>query len=199
MKNFRAFAASLVNVLRFFKVLCSRHTQVGVKGSGIPSGLFLVVPLLLISQSCGIYSFSGASIPANMKTVAVNFFENTAPIVVPNLSQQFTELLKERIRNQTRLSMVRENGDGTFEGRITDYSIKSVAVTGNERAEGTRLSITVSVKFTNNLDNELSFEQSFTRFRDIQGSNIAAQEQSLIQQINNDLTEDIFNRAFANW
>lgn len=160
---------------------------------------FLFLPLLFVSQSCGIYSFSGASIPANMKTVAVQFFENTAPIVVSNLSQQFTEMLKERIRNQTRLSMVRDNADGNFEGRITDYSIKPIAVTGNERAEGTRLSITVSVKYTNSLDPELSFEQSFTRFRDIQGSNISAQEQTLMGQINTDLTEDIFNRAFANW
>ncbi|WP_374165737.1 LptE family protein [Arcticibacter sp. MXS-1] len=161
--------------------------------------LWLILPLLLLTQSCGIYSFSGASIPANMKTVTVQFFENNAPLVVPNLSQQFTEALKERIRNQSRLSVVRENGDGVFEGRITDYSIKSAAVTGNERAEATRLTITVSVKFTNTLNNELSFEQAFSRYREIRGSNIQSQEQQLIREINNDLTEDIFNRAFANW
>lgn len=161
--------------------------------------LWLILPLLLLTQSCGIYSFSGASIPANMKTVTVQFFENNAPLVVPNLSQQFTEALKERIRNQSRLSVVRENGDGVFEGRITDYSIKSAAVTGNERAEATRLTITVSVKFTNTLNNEYSFEQAFSRYREIRGSNIQSQEQQLIREINNDLTEDIFNRAFANW
>lgn len=160
---------------------------------------FLFSALLLSSQSCGIYSFSGASIPANMKTVSVQFFENTAPLVVAGLSQQFTETLKDRIRNQTSLGMVRDNADGNFEGRITDYSIKSIAVTGNERAEGTRLSITVSVKYTNQLDEQLSFEQSFTRFRDVQGSSVIGREQGLIREINNDLAEDIFNRAFANW
>ena len=160
---------------------------------------FLIFPFLFLTQSCGIYSFSGASIPANMKTVSIQFFENNAPLVVPYLSQQFTEALKARVRDQSRLSIVRDNGDGNFEGRITDYSIKPVAVTGNERAESTRLSITVSVKFTNNLDNQLSFEQSFTRFKEMPGSNIQAQEASLIADINKQLTEDIFNRAFANW
>ncbi|KAA8481547.1 lipopolysaccharide assembly protein [Arcticibacter tournemirensis] len=161
--------------------------------------LWLILPFLFLSQSCGIYSFSGASIPANMKTVTVQFFENNAPIVVATLSQQFTEALKERIRSQSRLSIVRENGDGIFEGRITDYSIKPAAITGNERAEAMRLTITVSVKFINTLDNELSFEQQFTRYEQLQGSNIQSQEGTAIANINRQLTEDIFNRAFANW
>lgn len=160
--------------------------------------LFLI-PLLLQFQSCGIYSFTGASIPADMKTVSVQFFENSAPLVVPGLSQQFTEALKERIRNQSSLSITRDNADGNFEGRITDYSIRPVAVTGNEVAEATRISITVQVKFVNALDNDLSFEAPFTRFKELAGSNVQAQEQTAIREINQLLTEDIFNRAFANW
>jgi len=160
---------------------------------------FFFIPLLFLSQSCGIYSFTGASIPDAMKTVSVQFFENSAPLVVPGLSQQFTEALKERIRNQSNLSITRDNADGNFEGRITDYSIRPVAVTGNEIAEATRISITVQVKFVNAVDNEYSFEQSFTRFKELQGSNVQSQEQSAIQEINKLLTEDIFNKAFANW
>lgn len=161
--------------------------------------LWLIFPLVFLSQSCGIYSFSGASIPANMKTVSVQFFENNAPLVVPNLSQKFTEALKDRIRNNSRLSIVRDNGNGNFEGRITDYSIKPAAVTGNNIAEETRISITVSVKYTNTLNNELSFEQQFTRYKQVATSNVQSQEQSAIDEINKQLTEDIFNRAFANW
>lgn len=160
---------------------------------------WVILPLTLFCQSCWLYSFSGASIPANMKTVNVVFFENNAPIVIPNLSQQFTEALKNRIRNQSSLNVVRNEADAIFEGRITDYNFKPVAITANESAERTRLTITVSVKYTNNLVPEMSFEQSFSRFREFAGSNIASQEQSLIQEINRELTEDIFNRAFANW
>ncbi|WP_069658712.1 LptE family protein [Arcticibacter eurypsychrophilus] len=160
---------------------------------------WILIPFVLLTQSCGIYSFTGASIPAAMKTVSVQFFENNAPLVIPNLSQQFTEALKARIRNQSSLSIERDNADGNFEGRITDYSIKPVAVTGSEIAEATRISITISVKFTNALDTELSFEQSFTRFTEVKGSNVQSQEQAQILLINAMLTEDIFNRAFANW
>ena len=162
---------------------------------------YLISFLLLGTISCGIYSFSGASIPAEMKTVSIDFFENSAPIVVPYLSQEFTEALKDRIRNQTRLSMVRTEADASFEGRITDYSINPTAVQGDNRAGLSRLTITIQVKYTNILNEKLSFEQSFSRYKDFSTVTgpIQAQEPQLIKDINAMLTEDIFNRAFANW
>ena len=160
----------------------------------------LILPFSLLQQSCG-YKLSGASIPPEMKTISVQFFENNATLVVPYLSQDFSEELKNRIRNQTRLSMVRAEGDANLEGRITDYSIRPVAIQGNERAGLSRLSITVNVKYTNALKPEQSFEQSFTRFQDLDLSrqSLQVQERALIPAINRQLTEDIFNRAFANW
>lgn len=166
----------------------------------LPS-IFLISFLILCNLSCGVYSFSGASIPAEMKTVSIDFFENNAPIVVPYLSQEFTEALKDRVRNQTRLSMVRTDADGSFEGMITDYSITPTAVQGDNRAGLIRLTITVNVKYTSRLNEKLSFEQSFSRYQDFSTVNgpIQAQEPQLIKDINAMLTEDIFNRAFANW
>jgi len=160
-------------------------------------GLF--IPLFWLLQSCGIYKLNGASIPEGMKTFNVQFFENSAPIVVPYLSQQFTEALKTQIRTQTSLSQVTSEGDATFEGRITGYAITSTAVGGNnDMAQANRLSITVSVKYVDNIVPDNSFEQSFTRYQDFKGT-VQSQEQTLITAINKQLTEDIFNRAFANW
>ena len=162
---------------------------------------FIVLSSILIFQSCGTYSFSGASIPPEMKTISVQFFENNSALVVPYLSQQFTEALKERIRNQSRLSIVRADGDANLEGRITDYTIRPVAIQGNDRAGLNRVTVTVSVKYTNSLNPELNFEQSFQAFQEFslnQGP-IQTQEQKLLILINRQLTEDIFNKAFANW
>ncbi|MGK6350251.1 LptE family protein [Parapedobacter sp. DT-150] len=162
----------------------------------------LLVATLLI-QGCGVkYGFTGGSIPEDMKTYTVEFFENTAPIVYPTLSQSFTEALKDRIRSQSSLSQVTTDGDAIFEGRITGYSIAPAAVeAGTDRAALNRLSITISVKYTNNIKPEDSFEQSFTRFKDFSSasSSIQAQEEPMIRDINQMLTEDIYNRAFANW
>lgn len=158
---------------------------------------------MLFAHGCGVkYGFTGGSIPEGMKTYTVEFFENTAPIVNPTLSQTFTESLKERIRSQSSLSQVTNDGDAIFEGRITGYSIAPAAVeAGTDRAALNRLSITVNVKYTNNIKPEDNFEQPFTRFKDFSsaGGSIPAQEEALIRDINQMLTEDIYNRAFANW
>ena len=164
--------------------------------------LFLVLPLLFLLSSCGVYSLTGGSV-GSLKTVNVMFFENVAPLVVNNLSQSFTAALQDRIRNQTRLSTVRGDADATFEGRITGYTIAPTVLPAANSSTApisntNRLTITVNVKYTNSLDPKLSFEQPFSRYVDYQGD-IGTKEQSLIQNINTQLTEDIFNRAFANW
>jgi hypothetical protein len=163
----------------------------------------LLFAVALLFNSCSV-SLSGASIPPGMKTVSVNFFENNAPLVVPYLSQQFTEALRTRIRNQSPLSMVQNDGEGIFEGRITGYDIRPVTLTDNrvQTNQGTsRLSVTVTVKYTNSLNPKQSFEEPFTRYKDfpVTGTTFQALEPQLIRDITAQLTEDIFNRAFAQW
>jgi hypothetical protein len=160
--------------------------------------------LTLVMVSCGVkYSFTGGSIPKDMKTYSVLYFENLAPMVYTTLSQNFTEGLKERIRTQSSLSQVNADGDAIFEGTITGYSITpaSVGAGNNDRAQNSRLTITVKVKYTNKLDQtgESDFEESFSQFKEFPGSDVTAYEAQLNSDIIKMLTEDIYNRAFANW
>jgi hypothetical protein len=163
-----------------------------------------LIAILAVIAICGCsYKFNGASIPVDMKTVNIRFFENNAQLVVPNLSQQFTEDLKERIRTQSRLSITPNDAQAVFEGRITGYDIKPIAIQDNTKpiAGANRLTITVSVKYTNNLNAKQSFEENFSAFTDfsLAGQSLQSQEQGLIKKVNIQLTENIFNRAFAQW
>jgi hypothetical protein len=158
--------------------------------------------VVLLQQSCS-YSFTGAS-TLGMKTVSIQLFENNAPFVVPTLSLQLTEGLRERVRNQSKLNIIRSEADASFEGRITEYSNKPISVQANDQSSAgqERLTITVSVKYVNSITPKDSFEQSFTRYADYSlagGRTFQAQEQGLIKLINAQLAEDIFNKAFANW
>lgn len=161
-------------------------------------GIFVIICMGL--TSCKIYSFSGASISADTKTVNVNYFENNAPLVVPTLSQTLTESLKDRIVTQTSLSLVRDVADIEFEGQIIDYSVRPIAIQGNEFASQNRLTITVKVKYTNNKDESKSFNQTFTRYSEFPGAtNLSDVETELIRVISIQLVDDIFNKAFVNW
>lgn len=166
--------------------------------------LFTVILTLALSgfvvKGCGVYSFGGAN-TEGIDTYTVEFFENIAAMVYPTLAQNFTEGMKERIRTQSRLSQVNQDGDVVFEGVITNYTISSAGVEANTNmAALNRLSITVRVKYTNHKDTsgESDFEESFTQFKEFRGD-VSAQEEQLTRDIIQMLTEDIFNRAFSNW
>jgi hypothetical protein len=104
-----------------------------------------------------------------------------------------------------KLKVVVISGDGDliFEGEITGYDTKPIAFTGNDQtdiAALNRLTITVSVKFTNKLDETQDFEQNFSRYADYLSTlNLSSVEETLIKQINEQLVEDIFNKAVVNW
>lgn len=161
----------------------------------------LLIITLLPSCKVG-YSFSGASIAPDVKTVSIKTFQNVAPLAQPTLSQTFTESLKDIFITQTNLSLVEKGGDLQFEGKITGYNVTPVAIQGNQLSTASlnRLTVTVQVKFINTKDEKQNFEQSFSRFTDFDASrNLSSVENELIKDINSQLSQDIFNRAVTNW
>ena len=164
--------------------------------------LSLVVSLTccLFLSSCGIYSFSGASIPAEAKTVSVQYFPNNAQLVNPLLSNTFTNALNDMFVNQTTLQSVAQNGDLALEGEITGYSTSPIAITGNQTAAMNRLTVTVNVRFTNKYDESKNFEQNFSQYQDYpSGQDLSIVQDALVEQIVEDLCQDIFNKAVVNW
>jgi len=156
---------------------------------------------VLFNSSCTV-KLSGAS-TVGLKTINVAYFENNSPLVVNYLSQQFTEALKDRIRSTTSLAIVQGEADATMSGSITNYTIEPISVQATNNttpplAGAERLTITINVTYTNSVDKKNNFTQSFPAYADFKGD-IANQEQALITTIIKQLTEDIFNRAFANW
>lgn len=157
--------------------------------------------VLLAFQSCKMsYSFSGAAIPPEAKTVSVQYFQNNASLAPPTLSQKFTEALKDKMSSQTRLALVSRGGDLAFEGSIIGYATAPVAIQSSDQAAMNRLTITVSVKYDCAFDEKKNFTQTFSRFYDYSSSqSLSAVEEELIQNVNDQLVQDIFNRALNDW
>ena len=151
-------------------------------------------------NSCGIYTFSGASIPAEAKTVSVQYFPNNAQLVNPLLSTSLTNALNDMFVNQTTLQSVAQNGDLALEGEITGYTTSPIAITGNQTAAMNRLTVTVNVRFTNKYDESKNFEQNFSQYQDYpSGQDLSSVQDVLVETIVQDLCQDIFNKAVVNW
>ncbi|MDN3665812.1 LptE family protein [Algibacter miyuki] len=160
--------------------------------------LFLAMATL---TSCGIYSFTGASIPADTKTYQVNRFENNALLVEPGLERDFKLALEDLIQNQTNLSLVPSNGDLVYEGEITGYRVSPTTATSSDVAAQNRLTISVKLRFFNRKKEEDDLEQSFSFYYDYDGTSqlIGAQKTTAHEEIFERLTQDIFNATLAKW
>lgn len=159
-----------------------------------------LIALLFGVSSCGIYSFSGASISNEVKSVSINPFKNVASLAPPVLSSSLTEALKDKFSSETNLIPLNSDGDLIFSGRITNYSINPIAIQADETASKNRLSITVKVKFVNIIDEESNYDKTFSRYADYESSqDFTSIEESLNEEIVSQLIDDIFNEAFTNW
>ncbi|MGI6717681.1 MAG: LptE family protein [Bacteroidales bacterium] len=171
-----------------------------IKRKGIYTFTLFFISITLMFVSCGIYSFTGASISPEAKTVSIEYFKNNASVVNPILSQTLTEALKDKFLNQTSLQLTEEDGDLQFEGTITAYQTVPQAITSNQTAALNRLSVTVRVNYVNKFDESKNFETSFTRYVDYDSSiSLSSIEASLIEEIVENLVLDIFNQAVVNW
>ena len=146
------------------------------------------------------YSLKGISIPADVKTFYVELFGNQAPAAVPTLPRDFTEKLKDKIRRESNLKYNDTEPDIEFSGYIAAFNVTAEAPKAGEEIGFNKLAITVSVEFTNNKDEKANWKQQFS-FDDFfaPDQNLLDVQDNLINNITDELTDRIFNKAFTNW
>ncbi|MDT0559598.1 LptE family protein [Ichthyenterobacterium sp. W332] len=161
---------------------------------------YLTIGLCLVLLGCGAYSFTGVQ-NIDAETFQVNYFQNNAALIEPELDREFTLALQNLIQNQTNLSLVNSGGDLTYEGEITEYRISPTTATADSRAAQNRLSVSVNVRFFHKNDEEQDFEERFSFFYDFEGDTqlIGSERDTAWEEIFERLTQDIFNRSLANW
>ncbi len=167
----------------------------------------IAIPFFLLLIGCaflqtGCYSFRGVSIDPNTKTYSVALFTSNTPAAPPTLAQQFTEKLKDKIRNNTRLSLVNTEGsDLSFTGQISGYDVTALAPQPGQTAAFNQLRITINVELVDNKNEKGSWKQPFTFQADFPGSGqLLTFQDQLIKTITDKILEDIFNKAFTeNW
>jgi len=168
-----------------------------------PKGLFyaLCMAVALLMTSCTMkYSFTGASIPPEVKTISIHYLKNTALLVKPTLSQQLTDELRNRFSTQTSLTPVNQNGDFDISGEITNYATSPVAIQGNQTAAMNRLTVTISIRFVNKYDEKQNYESSFSRYVDYPSTQaLASVENQILEEIISYLVDDVFNKTAVNW
>ncbi len=165
--------------------------------------ILLFIPL----QGCGIYSFSGTSLPPEVKTFSLRF-QSSIALGPPDLVEKFTQTLGEELVQRSPLKQVETKGDLQLEGIIKQFKYVSMAPSKggskeeeNEQASIDRLTIEVQVNYINPHDKEASFsKKTFSQYADMSAdASRDSEELALITSIFSKLAKDIFNETLASW
>ena len=159
-----------------------------------------MMSLLLVSCSVS-YKFNGSSIDyTKTKTISISDFPNMAELVYPPLSQQFSEALRDSYTKQTRLQILKKEGDLHLEGEIVGYQLTPLAISADSYASQTKLTLTIKVRFTNYKNPEEDFEKSYTAFQTFDSNQILNNVQdALVKQMITDIVDNIYNDTVAKW
>jgi Lipopolysaccharide-assembly len=160
----------------------------------------LAILTLLVLGGCFKYSFTGASEQVGVKTISIEQVQNIALLINPTLSQQFTEDLRDRFVRQSELKLTDRNGDLTLTGQITRYDVQPINITSQETAAQNRLTVGIRMKMVNLKYPDKNWEKEFVQFSDFpQTQDLSLVESRLIPDLNERLTQDIFNKTLADW
>ncbi len=159
------------------------------------------IGLLMLCTGCAVnFNLTGGNVDPRLETLAVEQFGNEAQIVVPWLAQEVTNQLQDRFLSQSRLSLTSGDADIIVSGSVTNYSISPVAISGDNTAAQNRLTIGMRVTFENTIDDNESWEQTFSNFVDFNSDqNFTSIERDLVEEILEQLTQDVFNRSIGKW
>ncbi|MBA7488960.1 MAG: LptE family protein [Prevotella sp.] len=172
---------------------------------GARRGLVAIVPLclsLFLLTGCHVsYTLNGASIDySKTKTIEIADFPVRSSYVWGPMGPMFNNKLKDMFADHTHLQQVKRNGDLVIAGEITQYSQRNKSVSSEGYSAQTELSITVNVRFTNNKNHKEDFERQFTASKDYATTqSLNSVQEQLVSQMCDDLTNQIFNAAVANW
>ncbi|MCC5919865.1 MAG: LPS assembly lipoprotein LptE [Cyclobacteriaceae bacterium] len=169
--------------------------------------LLITVFCISIFCGCGVYSFTGVNISPNIETIYIENFFNDTGQGPANISQLFTEGLKDYFQQNTSLRIVSQDGDLSLSGAIVGYNVAPTAPVASgdqnvpDEAGLMRLTITVKAEYVNIEDDEFDFNRSFSFYADFnpRQTTLTAVENELVDEIFEQIILDIFNASVANW
>jgi hypothetical protein len=154
--------------------------------------------VLCIWASCSVYSPYGAQ-TSGASTFSVQDFEPSHPLVSATAAQSLSEALRDRVQRQSTLKLVPE-GELQFSARVVDWAVSPINVQGDETAGANRVTIGVVLLYTNTLDETLSMERTFSRYFDLSSDqDVFSNEELIVEEIGDLLSQDMFNATLGNW
>lgn len=149
-------------------------------------------------SSC--YSFKGASLSQDLKTIQINNIRMETAGGPTNLGLTINEKVKEYFQRNTTLKIINQNPDLLLEGTIVGYEMTPQAPTSDDKAGLNRLTMKIQFSLVNRLDETKNFDQEFSFYQDFpQNQTLTQVEKNLIPKLVDQIILDLFNKIAGDW
>lgn len=158
---------------------------------------WLWLPLFLVACR---YSFTGGSVPAHLKTIAIPIVQDQSGFGDPVLRDAFTQQLVQRFTSDGSLTLAdRTTADSILEAVITGVQESATVVQPGEQVSQRRMTVVVQATFTDLKLRKTVWEKRFSQWGDFPSGATATQRAEGIQEAIRKLTEDILLETVAGW
>ncbi|MBP5257244.1 MAG: LptE family protein [Prevotella sp.] len=163
--------------------------------------IFIIIAAAMMTACSVSYKFNGASIDyTKTKTIQIAEFPIRSAYVWGPMGNIFNNKLKDVYNDHTKLIQVKRNGDLKIEGEITNYTQRNKSVSSEGYSAQTELSMTVTVRFTNNQNHSEDFEKQFTAAKSYETTlSLSSVQEQLVTEMVDEIVDQIFNATVANW
>lgn len=165
--------------------------------------IMLILTVVGLSGCAGCpYSFTGASVPPHINTVAIPMFDDQSGFGDPQLREILTDQVTQRFERDGNLRIAeRNNADSILEGIITRVTDEISVVEGRaDRASVQRVTISVQITWQDVVERKVIFENTVSNWGEYDvGAAGPAQRQEGINEAVEKLSEDILIATIARW
>ncbi len=155
---------------------------------------------LLVNFNRCSYSFTGASVPQHLKTIAIPVAEDRSPGAIPGIRELLTDDLIQKFIDDNSLQVAEgTTADAILECIITNVTDVPSIVSAGEQISSRRLTVTVKVVYKDLVKKLNIFDQNFTNYGDyVPGGSINDREPAIETAVDK-ISEDILLAVVSGW
>jgi hypothetical protein len=162
--------------------------------------LLFVVLITINFTSCCAYSFTGASVPEHLKTIAIPIADDRSGSGEPGLREGLTQKLVQKFIEDNTLQVAeRTSANAILECTIVSLSDAPAIVSAGENITSRRITIGVKVLYRDLVNRKTIFEKTFTNYSDYSSSNPVQGRTDAINSAIDKISEDILLDTVSGW
>ena len=160
--------------------------------------MFAAVLLGVSAMLGGCYSFTGSSVPAHIKSIAVTLFDDQSGFGEAGVREKFSRKLVDLFTSDNNLEISdKTNADSILEGAITAIRDEPAVITTGEQTKSRRITITVHAVYTDMKLRKKMWERDFSQMGEYTvGTDVRT---TAVDIAINKISEDILIETVSGW